>query len=1462
MISCHAISSGGGAAAYFEKSFTKDGNLGADNYYSDEKAQAVWRGQGAQILGLAGEKVEREAFVKMLDGKLYNPVSQSVQDLTLGGKIERRAGADFTVAAPKSISIMALAGGDDRLVQAHKESANAAMVWLEKHASTIRVKDEMGQNTVVQTGNLIWAEVQHETNRSNEPHLHTHNVIAYASFDAEKGDWRSLTNDRLLQLRANADVIYKATLAERVQAIGYEVEWGRSGVDFEIKEISKGLMTEFSSPSVKRSEQLESWGIAPSEASWSQRQAAVLSTRDQKNELERGELGQIWGDTVKGMGVNLTQVKVNAELRAAQIEQNGGLTQGTDGSALRVAMLAVQHLAEREQSFPLLDVQVEALKMNQGQFTVADLNQAIDHLGKTGELVDKGFNEKGVQIVTTQSGIATELEVRSLLDAKREGSPVVLTSEAEFDGLLKNFEAKKSEVLGFDFELSAEQRVAAQNVLMNAEGYQGIQGSAGTGKTTALEFVKEVAQEKGWEVQGIALTSSAAEELARSTGVPTLTVAGFMHHKELEQGRIANEIKEIKQQLALETKRSSEQGNGGPGTRVKFGEFDAHFARVEFGSNTYSIDTQRGEVFKTPTGLVNQLGTALYEHAKVRQVKAEGWPNENWFSTAKEYVNEKVGSVGLYLMGQEKVDLIEKIAVEAKYYELNPAAGKLGLEEKIKTLQAQIANLEKTGNVEGKKTLLMLDEAGLAGVKDMAVMMRMANAQMNARFVVQGDRHQLGSVTAGRAFEQMQDYGMHVSTLKETRRFDNALPQTKEAVSLWEAGKHREAYERLDRFEVAGAGLAQATADRYVHNLKELEKKDIKAPDVGVVTMTNIDRKAINAAVHEALRAEGRVGSAEFAKKHLDDPKLTPAQKTQVAVMRAKRVDTLVFRETNKKLQVKYGEEVKVTSYNLDTGVLKLKTGQGREIALDPMKTGKFDAYVTEERIYSVGDKIEARANLTVGSGAEAVKIKNGKRGVVAAMNAKSATIEWADGLKTTLTNDQVKYVDLAYARTTMREQSATKHVEINAVSATGAKVVNVLGAYVNITRAKINTELVIHNESVQTFMKNVSKGSAKTTAIEEEKGIDRSEGGQGKVAEWKVPDNANPKMQAAHEQAQRGYFAQGFEALDRMEVKPWELKDAVGQQFMRAMDAQRRTGHGIESVQVVAFSAVDVKRANEGVQNALVMRGEINPEAHVVQHLERVSLDSRSMQAANFEAKGVNYLVAMKDHPELSWEKGDALRITGFDAKENQVNVITPYGEEMTLKMGEQAKGLVAHKLVDKTLHEQDRVIVQNPMRLLGQELAELRVGTKATVTGFDENGANIKTDAGVDVHLTKAQMRNLDLAYAQNAHRLASSGEKFNEIVIATSSGGAKALDRNQAREALQIAGSATIVTSDFKGMQMGVEKDRVDQALVLSHRAHTEKANEKVTELAKNASQNLAQSRDADIATTKDQGFELGR
>lgn len=1084
MISMHEIGSAEGAAIYFEKAFSQDGVVHADNYYIGEKSTALWQGRGAEILGLEGKIVNKEDFTAFLEGKLSNPVTGEIQDLSKNSKgADRLLGWDFTVAPPKSVSIVGLVGNDERVQAAHLAANERAMSWLEKNASVIRVFDEKEGRSAKQAGNLLYATVLHETNRNNEPQIHSHNVIVSAVFDDEAQKWRSLTNEELFVLRQGADSIYKAELSHALQRAGYKIEHDPNGVDFEIAGLSREQIEAYSTRRTEIVKALKDRGLKYSDADYQQRMITAIDTRSAKHDQPRDILHSVWQDVAAIAKLDVEKLVSNSKANAITNENS---VPG-QSNATNAVLWAVAHLSEREQSYKRTDIELAALKFGKGR--IDEIEKAVDQQIEKGVLVDRGINAKGASLLTTKKAIELEKEyVANIKDGIGKGK-VVLSSEAEFTAALNRFEDRKSKEIGAPFKLSGEQLVAAKNVLTHGDTYQGVQGDAGTGKTAALEMVREVAEAKGWVVMGIATTSAAAKELQASSGISSQTVAGFLKDRDNALRLAEMEIVELRKALA--TREAPPQSAI---SRIEIHKLSVNSEGIDKGAVRYAFDNERGAVYRSPDNLRNQLGAFLLDAAD-KQKRGKTVDRGAIRESLGDRLRVRAGTsgaamaeaIGKRLTTYEKVGTVESIAARGALH-LQQDRELSALRFQIESKQAEIANINQSGNAAGRKTLLVMDESSLTGIDDAVKITRLAKT-VNARVVFQGDVKQHGSVPAGKAFDQALDAGMNKSVLQETRRFDNATGPTKEAVALMSSGRMSEAISKLDRIEVENRDLSAVVSVRYLKNLEELKTSGSKTQLVGVVAITNDDRKEINKAVHDILSKNGHVTGRSFEKQHLDNPKLTEAEQLHASMLQNAGVDRLSFRKAYQEIGVKKNDVVRVTGFNAEKNLVTIINSRGKEIQFNPKQQDFFTPLRMESREYGVGDKIEARSNIHFDD-KKMRRIDNGERGIISAIDEKGATIKWAaptsakdEAREVRLNNDQLRMVDLSYARTTYKEQGATNDREIIAVSKVGAKVFNTQAAYVAGSRAKGNTEIV--TSDYETMLRNSGKLMEKTTAID-----------------------------------------------------------------------------------------------------------------------------------------------------------------------------------------------------------------------------------------------------------------------------------------------------------------------------------------------------------------------------------------
>src|SRR6516165_906201 len=274
--------SSGQARTYHTKEFTSK----EQNYWSQRGVvQGEWQGQLAGRFGLTGA-VSAADFARLSQGQHPETGEQLVRQRAAheyqgaNGKtiktMEHRAGWDATFSAPKSVSLTALVGGDDRVRDAHRDSIRVALEQLEHYAQA-RIG---GNHPPETTAKFIAAKFEHDAARPVNgyiaPQLHTHAVIFNVT-ERGNGQYRAVQPQSLFASQQFATAVYQSELTYRLHQLGYEISAGRSGAP-EIK----GYTQEYLDASSPRSQQirqhLERTGRAGSEAA----EIAAHSTRDRK----------------------------------------------------------------------------------------------------------------------------------------------------------------------------------------------------------------------------------------------------------------------------------------------------------------------------------------------------------------------------------------------------------------------------------------------------------------------------------------------------------------------------------------------------------------------------------------------------------------------------------------------------------------------------------------------------------------------------------------------------------------------------------------------------------------------------------------------------------------------------------------------------------------------------------------------------------------------------------------------------------------------------------------------------------------------------------------------------------------------------------------------------------------------------------------------------------------------------
>jgi len=134
-------------------------HLAVGDYYTEgESVAGQWIGKGASMLGLKGN-VNQDGFLGLCEnlhpatGELLTQRRKTVRrDVDSEGNEQevanRRIFYDFTVSPPKSVSVMAFIGGDERIIDAHDRAVDSAVRGCEKSHRMADLESRLAINCI------------------------------------------------------------------------------------------------------------------------------------------------------------------------------------------------------------------------------------------------------------------------------------------------------------------------------------------------------------------------------------------------------------------------------------------------------------------------------------------------------------------------------------------------------------------------------------------------------------------------------------------------------------------------------------------------------------------------------------------------------------------------------------------------------------------------------------------------------------------------------------------------------------------------------------------------------------------------------------------------------------------------------------------------------------------------------------------------------------------------------------------------------------------------------------------------------------------------------------------------------------------------------------------------------------------------------------------------------------------
>ena len=513
--SLKTLSSASSTAHYFEND---------RSYYVDGDAGDRWFGKGAKDLKLRG-RVDLEDFETVLRGEVPGT------DITLGrivdGERVHRPGFDLTISAPKSVSVAALVLQDEAIFKAHDTAVRSTLEHIESGGiiKTRRWDPQSKRMQRVAADSVVAATFTHEASRALDPQLHTHCVFANMT-KGDDGKWRSIESMERDKLYIGA--YYRNELAHGLRELGYELRTRDLGgmPGFEIKGMPQHQLDQFST---RRADILKyikdrGWSYNSTTA-----QIATLATRPKKIEMSRDQFRSQCVERGREMGIESPLPVIERGRSRDGPEIEGKRLEDDLHRAIRGS---IEHMESRTSVFGNTNLKARVLGLLAGRVSVEQIEEKIFKMEEDGHLVRSTRKGTDIAWVTSETLRTERAMVKHMEEGK--GKAAAIAPDLDYEGLF------------YERGLTEDQAKAVEGVLTSKDRVLGVQGYAGTGKTTMLGAMVDLAPD-GHRFMGLAPSTAATFEL-NEAGIESRTLQYFL----TRYGSIARKDEPVPEEMRRE----------------------------------------------------------------------------------------------------------------------------------------------------------------------------------------------------------------------------------------------------------------------------------------------------------------------------------------------------------------------------------------------------------------------------------------------------------------------------------------------------------------------------------------------------------------------------------------------------------------------------------------------------------------------------------------------------------------------------------------------------------------------------------------------------------------------------------------------------------------------------------------------------------------------------------------------
>src|SRR6266540_4025792 len=508
-----------GQEAYYERSVA----AGIDDYYAGRgESPGVWVGHGAAELELEGV-VDDGQLGRLIAGqhpltsaqlRSHPPTKRTMVeriDPATGDRyleentLRPVAGYDLVFSPPKSVSLLHALGSDEvrhAVNQAHLAAWQAALAYLEQRACVTR----KGKDGVIRErgSGFVAAAYQHRTSRAQDPHLHTHVIVANMARSPD-GEWRALDGEPILKhYRLAAGYLYQSQLRfELTRSLGVEWREPEKGMA-EIADIPEGVLRAFSQRRAQVLDYLERRGSSGFYAA----KVAAIETRDRKEPIDLPRLRLEWEARAAEHGLGRRQLKrLLGRTVARELDEH-------EVGKVAMQLAGPEGLAQKRSTFSGADAVMAWAQAHAQGAPAAHVLSLVERFLRMEQIAPIASAAIGRPATfSTDELLRHERVALKLASRDRDvRSPVIPTA---FIGEVLR---ERADVLG------SEQLAMLRAVGSSPDRVVCVVGHAGSGKTTALAALADAYQRDGSVVLGAAPSGVAAANLAAETDIPCGTL--------------------------------------------------------------------------------------------------------------------------------------------------------------------------------------------------------------------------------------------------------------------------------------------------------------------------------------------------------------------------------------------------------------------------------------------------------------------------------------------------------------------------------------------------------------------------------------------------------------------------------------------------------------------------------------------------------------------------------------------------------------------------------------------------------------------------------------------------------------------------------------------------------------------------------------------------------------------------